>query len=107
MSTISKAKMQYSGPWHYWNHYSLNPRERYYYGYYGMYGPHTDKSLYTPVGGNDTLFLRNQNAKDYDKYYGAGWCGCEGFDGGCGCTSLSGFLKLLAIAILILFFFRR
>lgn len=41
---------QYQGPLHYWNHRSLVPREQYYYGYYGTYGPHTDLSLYKPVG---------------------------------------------------------
>lgn len=47
----------YRGPLHYWNQYSLVPREQYYYGYYGMYGPYTDLSKYEPVDedGDDTV----------------------------------------------------
>lgn len=32
-------KAIYRGPSHYWHTYSLTPRDRFYYGYYGMYGP--------------------------------------------------------------------
>ena len=39
----------YVGPPHYWHRYALNPRERYYYGYYGVYGPHTDLRHYEPI----------------------------------------------------------
>ncbi len=39
----------YVGPPHFWHRYSLNPRERYYYSYYGMYGPHTELSNYAPI----------------------------------------------------------
>jgi len=39
----------YKGPSHYWHQYSLVPREQYYYGYYGMYGPDTDLSMYKPI----------------------------------------------------------
>jgi hypothetical protein len=30
---------QYIGPPHFWHRYALNPRERYYYGIGGIYGP--------------------------------------------------------------------
>ncbi len=43
------SKGIYVGPPHFWHHYALNPRERYYYGYYGMYGPDTDLSQYEPI----------------------------------------------------------
>lgn len=46
---------QYQGPSHYWNHYSLVPREQYYYGYYGTYGPHTDLSMYEPIGESNSI----------------------------------------------------
>lgn len=39
----------YVGPPHFWHRYALNPRERYYYGYSGMYGPHTDLRHYKPI----------------------------------------------------------
>lgn len=39
----------YRGPPHYWHHYALNPRERYYYGYYGMYGPYVNPNFYEPI----------------------------------------------------------
>ena len=49
MYIISKMKGIYKGPQHYWNQYSLVPREKYYYSYYGMYGPDTDLTVYSPV----------------------------------------------------------
>lgn len=42
-------KAIYRGPWHYWNKYSVNPRERYYYSYYGMYGPYVNSDHYEPI----------------------------------------------------------
>jgi len=39
----------YVGPPHFWHQYALNPRERYYYSYYGMYGPYIDPLHYKPI----------------------------------------------------------
>lgn len=40
----------YRGEWHLWNRLNLNPRERFYHRYYGMYGP------YVPQAGCKTDF---------------------------------------------------
>ena len=85
--------MQYTGPSDYWNDYSLNPRERYYYGYYGTYGPWVDKSMYTSVGGGDSMNLSSS-------CNGVG--SCEGFNGGCGCSGFG--LKWVLFALVILYF---
>lgn len=91
---IKKEFMQYTGPLHYWNARSVNPRERYYYGYYGSYGPQVDLSLYTPINGVDTFDLSTDVCV----------CAMEGFDG-CGCGGGWGmWFVWLFIALLIMYF---
>jgi hypothetical protein len=48
-STLLGAKKpawRYTGPQHFWHTYALNPREKYYFGYYGMYGPFSGPRTY-------------------------------------------------------------
>ena len=45
----NNAKAIYKGPTHFWNWYTLNPREKYYYGYYGSYGPSVNPKYYKPL----------------------------------------------------------
>jgi hypothetical protein len=52
-------KAIYRGPPHYWNHYSLNPRERFYYGYYGMYGPQIDMKDYEVIEDSQDKQIEN------------------------------------------------
>ena len=85
MYIISKMKGIYQGPPHYWHQYSLVPREQYYYSYYGMYGPHTDLSMYKSVGEN---VGHTQTIENY--------CGCNGSDGSNG-------FSLLTIILYIIF----
>ena len=54
----------YRGPPHYWNHYSLVPREKYYYSYYGTYGPDTDLSMYEPIA-EDTIQIQSNNIENF------------------------------------------
>jgi hypothetical protein len=41
-----KPAWRYTGPQHFWHTYALNPREKYYFGYYGMYGPFSGPRTY-------------------------------------------------------------
>jgi len=38
---MAEHQKQYIGPPHFWHRYALNPRERFYYGIGGIYGPFT------------------------------------------------------------------
>lgn len=73
----------YKGAPHYWYQHSLVPRERYYYGYYGMYGPWTDKSKYKPIVEGDYPLQENF---------------------GCGCSVKNWILILFVIIALYLLF---
>ena len=98
--------MQYQGPQHYWNQKSLVPKEKYFYGYYGMYGPEINKNMYKNVGGLNDLF----NTEMCAKCDSCGVCNVyEGFNGGCSSCGIGGWdnwLKLLIIAIVLLYLFR-
>jgi len=48
-------KAVYKGPPHYWHWYALNPREKYYYSYYGYYGPSVMNQYYQPIVEHDNL----------------------------------------------------
>ena len=72
MTSDKDFKGIYRGPWHFWNRYNLNARERYHYRYYGMYGPWVDKSMYEPIqeGGVIDPFVSSHIGSQI------GGCGC-------------------------------
>ena len=74
-------KAEYVGPQHYWNQYEIVPREKYIRGYYGMYGPYIDKSLYRPLEDItlDTVKLDacTTGANTVSGLYESFGCGCD------------------------------
>ncbi len=91
-------KAEYIGPQHYWNQYEIVPREKYIRGYYGMYGPYIDKSLYRPLENItlDTVKLDSCPNRVEGVY--------ESF--GCGCGS-GGLLWYAFIAMVLYYAWRK